>query len=181
MSPHDTTPLTARLESTIARLRTALGEVCGVDVGRANADELARIEERLLVANKAAGEAVSIRRRIAALSAATATSVIGTPAQWSREIKDANGVSSLVFAVRPSIPGGSPTVRERYREGWLAFESETETRRSAPIPPGWETLTDAQLLTLWTSAEVAPRRRPSIVRRKLAVDANDTSPKTPQV
>lgn len=177
MSSRDT-PLTARLESSIARLRTALGEVCGVDVGNANTDELARIEEVLSIANKAAAEAVSIRRSLAVLSVATRPSVIGTPAPWSRDIKEADGVTWTVFAVRPSTPGEGPVVRERYREGWLAFESGAETRRFAPIPADWETLSEAQLLTLWTSAEVAPPRRPSIVRRKLEIDANGT-PRSP--
>jgi hypothetical protein len=172
MSPRDTTSLTARLESSIASLRTAFGQASVVDVERASIDELTRLEGFLSVATKAAGEVVSVRRRISALSAATDPSIIGTQAPLSREIQEATGVTWLVFAVRPSIPGGSPAVRERYRDGWLAFESGSETRRSTPIPVNWDTLTDAQLLALWTSADVAPRRRPSIVRKKLEGDAN---------
>jgi hypothetical protein len=45
-------------------------------------------------------------------------------------------------------------VNERLRDGWLAFQSTNEKRRLTPIPPNWDTMSDAELLTL---LERAPR------------------------
>ena len=54
--------------------------------------------------------------------------------------------------LRPSSP--------RLAEGWLAFESRSERRRLAPIPPGWEELDAEGLRALLARAEPAgkPRR-----------------------
>src|SRR3954469_7417629 len=38
------------------------------------------------------------------------------------------------------------------RQGWLAFQSGSEVRRLAPIPPNWELLSDAALERLARSA-----------------------------
>jgi hypothetical protein len=46
-------------------------------------------------------------------------------------------------------------VNERLRDGWLAFQSAHEKRRLAPVPPGWESLTDQDLLTLLERAQKA--------------------------
>lgn len=49
-------------------------------------------------------------------------------------------------------------VEPEYRAGWLAFQSGTEWRRFAPIPDGWETLPDRELLALLDrAAETAAR------------------------
>lgn len=41
--------------------------------------------------------------------------------------------------------------------GWLCFESAHERRRLAPIPDGWERMTDAELRALRAWATVVPR------------------------
>ncbi len=43
------------------------------------------------------------------------------------------------------------------REGWLCFECSGERRRLAPIPSGWELLTESELASLCLSATLAPR------------------------
>jgi hypothetical protein len=43
--------------------------------------------------------------------------------------------------------------------GWLAFESDQDKRRLAPIPPGWESLTDLELAALCEKAHQAPPKR----------------------
>jgi hypothetical protein len=40
----------------------------------------------------------------------------------------------------------------RFSHGWLAFESGIEKRRLCPIPPQWESLTDAELACLASQA-----------------------------
>lgn len=44
------------------------------------------------------------------------------------------------------------------REGWLCFECAGERRRLAPIPSGWEQLTEAELASLCLRADPAPRQ-----------------------
>lgn len=47
--------------------------------------------------------------------------------------------------------------------GWLAFESETERRRLAPIPDGWHELSEEALQRLWRGAEVLPHRKRRLI------------------
>jgi hypothetical protein len=47
----------------------------------------------------------------------------------------------------------------RMAHGWIAFECGEERRRLAPIPPGWEHLSEAELRALWGDAERLPPRR----------------------
>ena len=59
----------------------------------------------------------------------------------------------------------APTERIRvenpqFSHGWLAFESGPERRRLCPIPPQWESLTDAEL------ASLASRASPTITYRE---------------
>ena len=44
-----------------------------------------------------------------------------------------------IFEVQPAADG-RPIERmpEGFRSGWLCFQSPTERRRLAPIPPGWQ-------------------------------------------
>ena len=47
----------------------------------------------------------------------------------------------------------------RLAEGWLAFESNDERRRVAPIPDQWHLMEEEALRALWREAELLPRRR----------------------
>jgi hypothetical protein len=170
------------LERAESRLKSALEEACQADVERVNTGELIRVEEVLAIANEAAKEAVSVRRRLrgqkrgasrrTSAPAAAQPSVrdandpsgVSIPADQSRmrEVSDDDRVRWTVFAVYPDSPGGATgrhtVVREPYRQGWLAFTSSTETRRLAPIPEGWLTASEADLVVLCKRAELAPRR-----------------------
>jgi len=178
----DAAPLQPTLERAESRLKSALEEACQTDVERVNTGELIRVEEVLAIANEAAKEAVSVRRRLrgqkrgasrrASAPAASQPSArdandpsgVPTPADQSRmrEVSDDERVRWTVFAVHPDSPGGATgrhtVVREPYRQGWLAFTSSTETRRLAPIPEGWLTASEAELVVLCKRAEPAPRR-----------------------
>jgi hypothetical protein len=50
-------------------------------------------------------------------------------------------------------------IAEGLSRGWLAFESKLDKRRLAPIPPGWEELTDLELEGLCARASQAPAKR----------------------
>jgi hypothetical protein len=60
----DPAPLQPTLERAESRLKSALDEACQTDVERVNTGELIRVEEVLAIANEAAKEAVSVRRRL---------------------------------------------------------------------------------------------------------------------
>lgn len=154
MSPDN--PLIPTLDHAKAVLKTALEEACGTDVDRADTGELIRIEEVLAIANEAAKEAVSVRRRLRSKQAESSGS-----GSALREVVDEAGVNWAVMAVHPSGIGKRSGVREKFRDGWLSFTAGDDTRRVAPIPAAWETLSDAELLALRDSGEQAPRRRGS--------------------
>ncbi|HXD47664.1 MAG TPA: hypothetical protein VN600_02750 [Gemmatimonadaceae bacterium] len=155
MSPDEAKALKPTLDRAKTTLKTALETACATDLDRADTGELIRIEEVLAIANEAAKEAVSVRRRLHKPREIEPT---GT-----RDVQDARGVRWSVFAVHPSAAsGGRAPLREHFRDGWLAFDAGDETRRIAPIPTDWRALSDADLLTLCEQAEPAPRRpRPS--------------------
>ena len=78
-------------------------------------------------------------------------------AEW--QVWDTCPTSGVYGVVAPELAGG-----------WLCFErvpqagapgnAPTERRRLAPIPPGWDTLPDAELQVLLARAPDAPQRRP---------------------
>lgn len=51
-------------------------------------------------------------------------------------------------------------VKGEMAAGWLAFDSEVERRRLAPIPERWETLSNVELRALAEQAQIVPRRVP---------------------
>ena len=157
MHSHDSHALGPALRRAQATLRSALDEVCHTDIGHANTGELIRVEEVLAIANEAAKEAVSVRRRLS-----TERTAAGSPASAdapaSREIEDENGVRWSVFEVHPTTTADRPSVRERFRDGWLSFDSGLETRRLVPIPADWQTASGERLLELLNIAERATRR-----------------------
>jgi hypothetical protein len=62
----------------------------------------------------------------------------------SRE-SDRRGAEGRWLGVRPDLA-----------DGWLCFRAGGEKRRLAPIPDGWESLTDERLAELVTDATAAP-------------------------
>lgn len=160
MSPDDSSSLPPSLEQAKKRLKTALGEACGADVDAADTGELIRVEEVLAIANDAAKEAVSVRRRLRSKQPIDRATRQETPT--TREVTDAGGVRWAIFAVHPSASSGRATLRAQFQGGWLAFDAGTQTRRLAPIPDGWQAMSDPELLALCERAEVAQRRRGSI-------------------
>ena len=64
-------------------------------------------------------------------------------------------------ADRRAAPDPEPRVRVSpgLELGWLVFESRAERRRLAPIPRGWERLTERELEALCHRAAALPARR----------------------
>jgi hypothetical protein len=154
----DESPFRPHLEQAKDRLKTALDEACAADVDDADTGELIRVEEVLAIANEAAKEAISVKRRLRAKPSPRADHGVVQP--LSREVQDAQGLRLTVLAVRPSPAHGRVNLPHRFQTGWLSFDMGQETRRIAPIPDAWESMSDEQLLALWDKAEVARRPRP---------------------
>lgn len=74
------------------------------------------------------------------------------------------GAEWRIWDVRPTAArrlGRVNATAAGMEEGWLCFESETEKRRAAPIPQGWDGWTEAELRACLEAAEPVVRRRPS--------------------
>jgi len=106
---------------------------------------------------------------------------LGTVAVKYREFRDSSDELWSVWEVPPSSmerrlrddpvrpPSedrrcSAPTERIRvdnpqFSHGWLAFERGLEKRRLSPIPPQWESLTDAELASLVSRASPATKSR----------------------
>ena len=137
------------------RLERALDDACDSDVKKADTGELIRIEQSLAVADAAAKEAISVRKRLR-----QERSQELKVAESHRQFDDAKGVRWDAFAVHPSVAAtGRGALPDPYQAGWLSFDSGKETRRLAPIPDGWRDLSDDGLRLLLEMAEVAPRRK----------------------
>jgi hypothetical protein len=165
MADKDPDVLRPRLDRAEHALKHALSEVCHADVGAANTGELIRLEEVLAIANEAAKEAVSVRRRLrhdpVADEAGRAAGDAPAGPGANREFDDALGVRWIVFAVYPSSERVARAgLRAQFQDGWLAFDSGVETRRLAPIPSDWLDFSDAALEEACARAEVAPKRQP---------------------
>jgi hypothetical protein len=104
-------------------------------------------------------------------------------APTSRTFTDGEGVVWQVWEVRPTLlerrqmrerrtearaaaprrqssaPRPLAAVHESLRDGWLAFRSEVEHRRRAPVPDGWTGMSDEELCELLESARRFERAR----------------------
>src|SRR5690242_4842982 len=97
-----------------------------------------------------------------------------------RTLRDGLGRAWTVWDVLPQLverrrpapdDSGAPTKERRRRRearaaltngfehGWLAFETDGEKRRLAPIPDGWADLPDEELCALLSQATVTTRSR----------------------
>src|SRR5438132_94988 len=111
-------PLRPKLERARQTLAEALDRACSADIRDADTGELIKIEEVLAIANEAAKEAISVRRRLGRDKQSP-----GEDHPGRREFTDAHGVRWSAFAVFPSAAtAGRATLRESYQHGWLAFD-----------------------------------------------------------
>jgi hypothetical protein len=137
------------------KLERALNDACDSDVKKADTGELIRIEQSLALANAAAREVISVRRRLREERVEELR-----VRESHRKFDDAHGVRWDAFAVHPSVAtAGRGALPDPYQAGWLSFDSGKETRRLAPIPDGWKDLSDDGLRRLLDKAEAAPQRK----------------------
>lgn len=73
-----------------------------------------------------------------------------------REFVDADGREWRVWSTTPSAPRA---LSSGFEHGWLTFETEDELRRCAPIPTGWDDLSDDGLERLCEAAQPARAHR----------------------
>jgi hypothetical protein len=162
MEREELRPLDARLERVTATLKASLAEACGTDLQRLDTSESVRIEEVLAIANEAAKEVVSIRRKRRQMKKRARVSgptIAVDGALEHRFFVDEHGVRWDAFAVMPTTePRALSRLPEPYQQGWLCFESPTEKRRLGPIPTEWEASTDDELRRLRDAAQPVPQR-----------------------
>ena len=99
-----------------------------------------------------------------------------------REFVDDVGTMWRVWDTHPVAANTLRTVSPSYAGGWLTFESESERRRLAPIPSGWEIAT-RNLMIHWCARalEARPpdrestRRDPGRFEHELGPDARSPS------
>ncbi|MDB4873979.1 MAG: hypothetical protein JWM41_425 [Gemmatimonadetes bacterium] len=167
--PYNSEPLRPQLEQAQKTLIDALTDACSASLSDADTGELIRIEEVLAIANEAAKEVISVRRRLGQRSESQApvkgrgahevADVAAPSPDDHREIEDAKGVRWVAFAVYPSrTTGARSPLPASFQRGWLAFDSGMETRRLTPIPEGWHLLSNDELCLLCEKGEIAPRR-----------------------
>ena len=77
-----------------------------------------------------------------------------------RQFRDAAGIEWNVYHTErnASAERRDHLLPAEYRHGWLLFESASEKRRLAPVPPAWSDLSDEALAALCASAPVQIRR-----------------------
>lgn len=78
-----------------------------------------------------------------------------------RDFTDAGGTHWQVWATTPM----RGDVRPQFASGWLAFESEAERRRLAPIPRTWEEVADGELCELLAQATAVTRGADAALKR----------------
>jgi hypothetical protein len=139
-------------------LRDTLEQACSADVNSADTGQLIRLEEMLAIADGAAKQAISIKRRIRHDRERAPRR--GSDAEGHRRFLDAAGVVWDVREIHPSATTGRIRLPEPFESGWLAFESPKEKRRLSPIPDGWATSSDNGLRLLCQAAHVVPPRLP---------------------
>lgn len=77
-----------------------------------------------------------------------------------RQFRDEAGVEWRVYQTDRAATaerGRDHLLPAEYRAGWLVFESESEKRRLAPVPTGWNERSDEALRALCASATVQTR------------------------
>jgi hypothetical protein len=176
MSPSENPdPVQPALRQAEAELAQHLEEACEETVDRDNiaeesTDELLRLEEELLAAARAAGEAVKLRQKLgegkedAEKQSAAAEPAPADRGGGVREFRTGSGSEWRVWEVRPGAggratrPGLYPV---DYAQGWLAFELLTgEGRKRLPkFAPEWRTASEADLERLLDQAVDVPKRK----------------------
>jgi len=154
----DSESLAAQLLEAEESLRTTLEQACATNLSRADTGELIRVEEMLAIASEAAKKAISIRRR---RRHEHAPSPDDSRTGESREFTDAGGIRWTAWSVHPTSDDVEKNAKllGDYREGWIAFESNTGKRRLRPIPVRWSTLDEQGLRDLLARAKDVPTRR----------------------
>jgi hypothetical protein len=165
--------LQPKTEAAKRAIDQALDAASGVDLDDIDTGEIIRIEEALVMASKAAKEVVSLRlrrrndrTRLGRQGASRETSQeTADQGAQHRVFEDYKGTRWHAFAVYPAYANTEPaSLPAAYREGWLAFRSETEMRRVAPLPLNWNELSIEELRELCHKAQSSTKRTQSADR-----------------
>jgi hypothetical protein len=82
-----------------------------------------------------------------------------------REFVDEQGKSWRVWSILPEsiqpLTRAEDYLEDRYRLGWLVFETSDQKRRLCPFPHNWESVDELALRSLLRESEAVRARRPS--------------------
>jgi len=84
-----------------------------------------------------------------------------------RTITDSTGTQWTVFEVKRQggVSDRWSYLPEEFGDGWLCFESDVSKRRLTPVPAGWRSLSDPELITLLGRAQTVNRPKTSLEDR----------------
>ena len=89
----------------------------------------------------------------------------------SRDFADATGMSWRVWN---TVPISGAVINPGFEKGWLTFESDDGSlRRLAPVPPGWEELSEERLRLLLRNSNAVPRHTGPMRRVDLPASKSD--------
>lgn len=89
----------------------------------------------------------------------------------TRDFRDGRGVSWRVWS---TVPISGAVITAGFEKGWLTFESDSGAlRRLAPVPAGWEDVSNERLDLLCRAATEVPRHTGPFRRVSLPEDAGD--------
>ena len=151
-------------EELARQLEVACASPITLDAGETTG-QLRRLDDALLAAARTAEGMIALKRKARterALDAGIADLPDDVHVERIREFADRNGCKWRAWAV---IPGQAVSSSTRnlgdLRDGWLAFESMTDSgkRRLPKYPNDWLTMTDMELEGLLEAAADAPVRK----------------------
>ena len=89
----------------------------------------------------------------------------------TRDFRDGNGLSWRVWS---TVPISGAVINAGFDKGWLTFESATGAlRRLAPVPAGWEDVSNERLDLLCRAATEVPRHTGPFRRVSLPGEESD--------
>lgn len=168
-------PLQPVLDEAEDELSRRLHEACAAEAGgvaNKTSAEIREIEDSLLAAAVAAGEAISLRRHMQQRDTKQDTRPLDVPPPIDRELLGMSAVREFrdstgqQWRAWPVIPGLSRTGKPRqylgdFQRGWICFESlDGPARRRLPCAPARLAETkDEELERLLLEAITAPERK----------------------
>lgn len=92
-----------------------------------------------------------------------------------REFTDRDGCNWVVYSINHGVmeSGGRRYLPDEYQQGWLVFECGERKLRLAPVPAGWDGMSDDELRALLPLARPSTNTTPAGMRAYGAAPRDD--------